>query len=298
MNVPVRVRGVLARVGAHIGRKSKHGRHVHALALDSERIDRESVFFDALDVIIDTGGQRQDRGNTDDADAPREGSHQRAALLRHEIVEGQCDRCQERHRGLLDVLLAHPHVTGGRVERIGVTDHHAVAQIDDAVGVLFGEFGVVGDHDHQAIVGDLRQQFHDLDAGRRVERAGRFISQQDLGIIDECAGNGHPLHLAAGKLVRTLVDMVAQPDLAQGGDGPLLALAGRNTRQRQRELHVGQDGLVGDQVVALEDKSDPVVAIGIPVTILVLLCRDAVDDQVAGVVVIQTSDDVEHRRLA
>jgi len=92
--------------------------------------------------------------------------------------------------------------------------------------------------------------------------------------------------------------MVAQPDLAQGCDRPLLAFGGRNTGQRQRELDIGQDGLVGDQVVALEDETDPVVAVGVPVAVLVLLGRDAIDDQVAGVVVIQTSDDVEHRRLA
>lgn len=33
-------------------------------------IDREGVFFNALDVVIHTGGQRQDRGDTDDAEIP------------------------------------------------------------------------------------------------------------------------------------------------------------------------------------------------------------------------------------
>lgn len=54
---------------------------------------------------------------------------------------------------------------------------------------------------------------------------------------------------------------------------------------------------MGNEVVGLEDESDAVVAECVPVAILVFLGRDAVDDEVARVVVVEPADDVEQRRL-
>ena len=53
-----------------------------------------------------------------------------------------------------------------------------------------------------------------------------------------------------------------------------------------------------DEVVALEHEADAVVAVGVPVAILVLARGDAVDDQVARIVVVQAADDVEECGLA
>lgn len=44
---------------------------------------------------------------------------------------------------------------------------------------------------------------------------------------------------------------------------------------------------MGNEVVGLEDESDAVVAECVPVAILVFLGRDAVDDEVARVVVVE-----------
>ena len=49
---------------------------------------------------------------------------------------------------------------------------------------------------------------------------------------------------------------------------------------------------MGDQVIALEHKADGVVPVGVPVAVCVFFCGDAVDDQIAAVVAIQTADDV------
>ena len=54
---------------------------------------------------------------------------------------------------------------------------------------------------------------------------------------------------------------------------------------------------MGDEIVGLEDEPDAVVAECVPVAILVFLGRDAVDDEVARVVVVEPADDVEQRRL-
>ena len=91
--------------------------------------------------------------------------------------------------------------------------------------------------------------------------------------------------------------MVAKAHLAQRVERAGAALCARDARQGERQFHVRQDGLVGNEVVGLEDESDAVVAGGVPVAVLVLFGRDAVDDKVACVVVVESADDIEQRRL-
>ncbi len=53
-----------------------------------------------------------------------------------------------------------------------------------------------------------------------------------------------------------------------------------------------------NEVIALEHKADAVVAIGIPIAIVKVLGRDAVDQQVTGIEMIEPTDNVEHRGFA
>ena len=48
----------------------------------------------------------------------------------------------------------------------------------------------------------------------------------------------------------------------------------------------------------MEHKADAVVAVGIPIAIVKVLGRDAVNQQVAGIEMIEPTDNVEHRGLA
>ena len=186
----------------------------------------------------------------------------------------------------------------GGHERIGVSDDAAVGQLDDAGRVLVGQLGVVRDHDDEAVAGHVAQQVHDLHARLGVEGAGGLVGQQDLGVVDEGARDGDALHLAARHLRGLLVDVVLQADPFQSVEGALAALRARHARQSQCQLDVRQDTLVRDQVVGLEDEADAVVAVGIPVAGLVVLRRNAVDDEVAALEAVEAADDVEHRRLA
>ena len=52
-----------------------------------------------------------------------------------------------------------------------------------------------------------------------------------------------------------------------------------------------------DQVVALEHKADGVIAVGIPIPALKILCGAAVDDQIALGVLVEPADDIEHCSL-
>ena len=68
-----------------------------------------------------------------------------------------------------------------------------------------------------------------------------------------------------------------------------------HTCERKRQLHVFQDGLMRNEVIALEHKADAVVAISIPIAITEVLGRNAIDEQVARIKVIESADNVEHR---
>ena len=68
-----------------------------------------------------------------------------------------------------------------------------------------------------------------------------------------------------------------------------------HARERERQLHVFQNGLMRNEVIALEHKADAVVAIGIPIAIAKILGRNAVDQQVARIKVIESANNVEHR---
>ena len=54
----------------------------------------------------------------------------------------------------------------------------------------------------------------------RVQVAGRLVGQQDAGILDQGAGNAHPLLLTAGKLGGPVADAVGEAHPVQGFHGP------------------------------------------------------------------------------
>ena len=71
------------------GRHGQRGRHVDAGFLDRQRIRAQRLLFSFRDIGVGAVGQREDRGDADDADGPREGGHEGAALLRHQVVGRQ-----------------------------------------------------------------------------------------------------------------------------------------------------------------------------------------------------------------
>ena len=187
---------------------------------------------------------------------------------------------------------------GVRLVGHGVGADDAVLQGHDAGGVALGQLRVMGDHDHQTVPGHLLEQLHDLDAGFTVQCTGGLVGQQDVGVVHQCTGNGHTLHLAAGHLAGVLVQLVAQTHFLQCLGGAAAALGPGNAGDGKGQLHVGQHGLVGDKVVALEHKADGVVAVGVPVAVGVLFGGDAVDDQIAAVISVQTADNVQQGSFA
>ena len=64
----------------------------------------------------------------------------------------------------------------------------------------------------------------------------------------------------------------------QGFGCPRSTFSPAHARERERKLHVGEDGLVGNQVITLENKPDAVIAVGVPVTVGVVRSVDAIND--------------------
>ena len=92
--------------------------------------------------------------------------------------------------------------------------------------------------------------------------------------------------------------MLAQADFLQRLARTLAALGMPHARERKRQLNVFQNGLMRNEVIALEHKADAVVAIGIPIAIVKVLGRNTVDQQVTGIEMIEPTDNVEHRSFA
>ena len=80
----------------------------------------------------------------------------------------------------------------------------AVIQNGNVIAHLFHHAHLVRDDDDgdAELAVDIADQLKDLARGLGIERAGRFIAEQDLRVRGECAGDGDALLLSAGKLRR------------------------------------------------------------------------------------------------
>ena len=95
----------------------------------------------------------------------------------------------------------------------------------------------------------------DLAARFLVQRGGGLVGQDELGTVDQPAGDRHPLLLSARERPRLVVNAVAEPEA-----GEHLRAAGAvrlvvKREQLHRHLHVLQGRERLEQVVGLEDET-------------------------------------------
>ncbi len=133
---------------------------------------------------------------------------------------------------------------------------------------------------------------------RRVQVAGGLVGQQQGGLGDQGAGDGHALLLAARELARTVAHAVREAHDSEGVLGAFLAFLGRERGQQEGQLDVLQRAGARQQVEALEDEADAAVAdVGQPVATQFL---DALSVQFVGAPTgpVEAADDVHERRFA
>ncbi len=136
----------------------------------------------------------------------------------------------------------------------------AVADGDDAVGVL-GDVGLVGDDDDGVAAGvEIVEEGHDLVAGLGVEVSGGLVGEDDGGAVDEGAGDGDALALAAGELVGLVHHAGAEVDGLEDGLGAGGALGGGGAVVDEGQLDVVERGGAGEEIEGLEDEADLLVA--------------------------------------
>src|SRR5215204_830344 len=137
-----------------------------------------------------------------------------------------------------------------------VVRDQAVAHPDRAVGAT-GDRRVVGDeHEGQLLLFvQADEEVHDLPGCLGVQGACRFVRPHDDGLVDERAGDRHPLLLAAAHLGRELVRLLGDADSFEGGERPPARLFGPHACDQEGQLDILHGGEDRDQVVRLEDEA-------------------------------------------
>ena len=95
---------------------------------------------------------------------------------------------------------------------------------------------------------------HHLVAGCGVEVPGRLVREEKVGTVDEGAGDGDALLLAARKLARIVPQAVVEPHCGELLARPLEGVGG--ARELARGGHVLDGGHGGDEVEGLEHDAD------------------------------------------
>ena len=154
------------------------------------------------------------------------------------------------------------------------------------------------DHNDQLFLCYFLEKLHYLNAGVRVERARGLVGKKDLGIVHESAGYCDSLHLSARHLIRLFLQLIAKTYLLKCRDCAAASFRLGNARESQRQLDVGEYGLVRDQIIALENEAYRMVSVNVPVAVLKFLGGFTAYDEVARGVPVKTAYDVEHSGLS
>ena len=113
---------------------------------------------------------------------------------------------------------------------------------------------------------ELSQQTKNFGTGSRIQLAGWFVSQHKFWLLEQRSRNGDALLLAAGKLMRTMIEPVAKPNLLEHFNGPVTQFS-RNTLRKVRDERVVDRVEIVQQVEALKNESNIVAAVSVALRI-------------------------------
>ena len=117
-----------------------------------------------------------------------------------------------------------PGERAGEFVRRAVGDQRAAVEDREAMAALGLVHVVGGDQDRGAGVGELEQLFPEVAARFRIDRAGRFVEEQQFRLVDHRAGQRQALLLAAaqraGELLLPVVEVVLRDQLVDARLAP------------------------------------------------------------------------------
>jgi hypothetical protein len=154
-------------------------------------------------------------------------------------------------------------------------------------------------HEHQRglrLAVQPEQQFDDALAGGRIQVAGGLVGEQHRGIGGEGPGDGHPLLLAAGQLVRVMALAGGEPHFGEDGSGAFPGVFGAVEFHRQHDVLDGRER--GHQVERLEHETHPRGPHGGPAVLVQRREFPALEPHAAGTRRVQAGQQRQQRGLA
>ena len=142
------------------------------------------------------------------------------------------------------------------------------------------------------------QQPHQHRCRFGIEVTGGLVGQYQQRPVHERPGHGHPLQLAAGEFARQAAGAIGQADCAEQFSNALLALAGSDTEQHQRQLDVLADTQMRQDMEGLEHETEPRAT---QARARIVVQRGevlAADQDFSGIGLVEPGDQVEQRGLA
>ena len=160
------------------------------------------------------------------------------------------------------ILIALDIAVGTLVCAIGVDV--SIYDLNDAVAVEVYQIGLVGDQQDQVGTGYFLENIHDQDGIGLVQVTRGLVGQNDGRVLDQSAGDGHPLLLTARKGVGSAVTVFGHIHVGKGGHGALGdgGLVG-HAAETEGGRNVLIDGLTQVEVIVLEDVADILIPQGI-----------------------------------
>ena len=136
--------------------------------------------------------------------------------------------------------------------------------------------------------------------GGAVERTGRLVGEEELGLVDERADDGAALALAAGELAGPVVHPLGEADAGEELLGTVhrLRAARGITRRECGDEDILQHGALREQMMGLEDEANLPVARGREGEFVEGVEALAVEEEFAGVGQVERADEVEQGALA
>lgn len=119
------------------------------------------------------------------------------------------------------------------------------------------------DHDDGHAQSGLQfaEEREDLVAVPAVEVAGRLVGEEDRGPVDESAGDGSALLLAAGEFAGTVTAALGETDAFEGFGHAGRAFAAANFVETKGQFDIFLESHAGEEIKGLEDHSRGLAAV-------------------------------------
>ena len=162
-------------------------------------------------------------------------------------------------------------------------------------GIVFG----VSDHDDRSpLFVQVGEQLHHFVAVGGVEVSGRFVRQDQLGVVHHGAGYGDALLLTTRELLGVVVAAVHDLHFIEDHFYALFPFGAFYAEIDKGEFDVFENGQLIDQVEALEYEADITFAKVGPFAFVVMCDFGTVEHEAAAIGIIEETEDIQQGRFA